>query len=178
MDLIKKLHNIIEEGDLWDGEILLKRNQFLKVAKSIDTNLYYVISGSIKISVISENNEHIIRFGYKNNFTASLDSFISEKPSDFCIQAIKETKLKFITKKTHTKLINHNTDNQLLWTSILEQMVVQQLERERDLLMFTPKERFEKVFQRSPHLFQEIPKKHIASYLRMTPETLSRLEKS
>jgi hypothetical protein len=34
------------------------------------------------------------------------------------------------------------------------------------------------VFKRSPQLFQEIPNKHIASYLRMSPETLSRLKKS
>ena len=42
---------------------------------------------------------------------------------------------------------------------------LQQIEREKDLLMTSPKERFQKVHKRSPHLFQEIPNKYIASYL-------------
>ena len=178
MNIIEKLYSKIEDENLWDGKVSLKRNEFLKAVGTIDTSLYYIVSGSVKLSVISKDKEHVIRFGYKNNFMAALDSFISGKPSDFCIQAIKKTELKFISKATHSSLINRDADNQLLWSKILEQMVVQQLEREKDILMTTPKERFQKVYERSPHLFQEIPNKYIASYLRMTPETLSRLKKS
>jgi len=178
MDVIEKLYSTIESENLWDGKVSLKRNEFLKAVGTIDTSLYYIVSGSVKMSVISKHKEHVLRFGYKDNFMAALDSFISGNPSDFCIQAIKKTELKFISKATHTTLINQNADNQLLWSKILEQMVVEQLEREKDLLMTTPQERFEKVYKRSPHLFQEIPNKYIASYLRMTPETLSRLKKS
>jgi hypothetical protein len=58
----------------------------------------------------------------------------------------------------------------------LEDLVVQQLEREKDLLINAPGERFERVLTRSPKLFQEIPNKYIANYLRMSPETLSRLK--
>ena len=52
------------------------------------------------------------------------------------------------------------------------------LEREVDLITYSPQKRFERVFERSPQLFQEIPQKYIASYLRMTPETLSRILKN
>lgn len=61
---------------------------------------------------------------------------------------------------------------------MLEDLVLQQLEREKDILTSSPKARFERVLKRSPKLFQEIPNKHIANYLRMSPETLSRLKKS
>lgn len=52
------------------------------------------------------------------------------------------------------------------------------MERERDLLIESPKERYLRVFKRNPKLFQIIPNKHIANYLRMSPETYSRLKKS
>lgn len=52
------------------------------------------------------------------------------------------------------------------------------LEREIDLLTSSPFERYNRILERSPQVFQEIPLKYIASYLRMTPETLSRLRKS
>ena len=68
--------------------------------------------------------------------------------------------------------------NIILWTQILENLVIQQMEREIDILTNSPKERYLRVLKRSPQLFQEIPNKHIANYLRMSPETLSRLKKS
>ena len=60
---------------------------------------------------------------------------------------------------------------------MLGELIYQQMERERDILTSSPLERYKRVLSRSPQLFQEIPNKHIASYLRMTPETLSRLKK-
>ncbi|MNY13906.1 hypothetical protein D3C86_1470610 [compost metagenome] len=65
-----------------------------------------------------------------------------------------------------------------LWARLMEDLVVQQMEREIDLLTTAPKTRYERVLARSPQLFQQIPNKYIASYLRMSPETLSRLKKS
>ena len=64
------------------------------------------------------------------------------------------------------------------WQQMLGELIYQQMERERDILTSSPLERYKRVLARSPQLFQEIPNKHIASYLRMTPETLSRLKKS
>lgn len=178
MNIIEELYNRIENESLWTKHIALKRDDYLKVSGTTDTNLYYIISGSLKISIINDYEEHIIRFGYKNNFITSLDSFITEKPSDFSIQAIKKTELKIIPKSIYINFINQSRENKLLWDTILEQLILQQMEREKDILTTSPKERFQRVFKRSPQLFQEIPNKYIASYLRMSPETLSRLKKS
>jgi CRP-like cAMP-binding protein len=178
MNIINELYNRIEKQKLWDKNISLRRNEFLKVSGTVETNLYYIISGSLKIFIANEYEEHIIRFGYRNNFIASLDSFITEKPSEFYIQAIKKTELKAIYKSNYLDFIDQGPENRLLWNRILEQFILQQLEREKDILTTSPKERYHRVLERSPQLFQEIPHKHIASYLRMSPETLSRLKKS
>lgn len=168
----------IDAHNLWQKKVTLKRNEYLKVAGSIDTNLYFIVSGSLRIFVINELEEHTIRFGYKNNLIASLDSFISEQASNYYIQAIKETTLKVIEKPTLKILINSSSALQENWNSALEQIIFQQLEREQDILVSSPLQRYQRVLRRSPQLFQEIPNKHIASYLRMSPETLSRLKKS
>lgn len=172
------LIEIIENNNLWEKEIEIGRNEYLKVKGSVDTNLYFIKNGSLRIYVVDEFEEHTIRFGYQNNFIVSLDSFITGKPSDFYIQAIKKTNLKIITKKTFKNLINSNPNLQNIWTNILEQLILQQLEREKDILTSSPIERYRRVLKRSPELFQEIPNKYIADYLRMTPETLSRIKKS
>jgi CRP-like cAMP-binding protein len=178
MNPIAKLIDKINNKNLWDREIELERNEYLKVKGSIDTNIYLVINGSLRIFVIDEYEEHTIRFGYKDNLIASLDSFLSEKPSDFYIQALKKTTVKVITKKNYESFIESSIENKNSWISVLENFVLQQMERERDLLTSSPVERYQRVLKRSPQLFQEIPNKYIASYLRMTPETLSRINKS
>jgi CRP-like cAMP-binding protein len=178
MDVIKELYERIEKQNLWDKNVFLKRNEYLKISGTTDTNLYYILSGSLKVFIINEGEEHIIRFGYKNNFITALDSFITEKPSDFYIQAIKKTSLKTVCKAKYLAFMARDPENKFLWDRILEQLILQQMEREKDILINSPKERYQRVLQRSPQLFQEIPNRYIASYLRMTPETLSRLKKS
>lgn len=82
-----------------------------------------------------------------------------------------------LPKINFNKYLENDPASLLLWKQILELLVYQQMEREIDLLTYSPQKRYERVLQRSPQLFQEIPSKYIASYLRMSPETLSRLKK-
>lgn len=169
------MNEIIE---LSEKTITINRNEFLKVKGSMDDTIYFVESGSLRLFVLDDKDEEqIIRFGYRQNLIVSLDSFLTGRPSDLCIQAIKKTVVKIITKKQIDQFLKIEA-NKNLWISILENLVVQQMEREIDILTNSPKERYRRVLMRSPQLFQEVPNKHIANYLRMTPETLSRLKKS
>ena len=163
--------------DLSHKTIQLERNEFLKVKGSIDTNVYFVENGSLRIFILDDYEEQTIRFGYQGNIIVSLDSFLSGKPSYLSIQALKKTTVKVISKTNFSKFIEAK-ENRDWWLNTLENLVLQQMEREVDLLTHSPKERYERVLKRSPQLFQEIPHKYIANYLRMSAETLSRLKKS
>lgn len=169
---------ITQIKDLHEKTLTIERNQFLKIKGSTDTNIYFIESGSLRIYILDDCEEQIIRFGYSNDLIVSLDSFLTEKPSDFYIQAIKKTIVKVIPKSSFMDFISQSEENKMMWTKILEDLVLQQMEREKDILTASPKERYNRVLKRSPRLFQEIPNKHIANYLRMSPETLSRLKKS
>jgi len=172
-----KILDYLSTNQLWDKKKTVARNEFIKTGGTTDTNIYFINSGSLRIFVIDEDEEHTIRFGYQKNIIVSLDSFITEKPSELYIQAIKKTELNIIKKIDFMEIINQSSEFQAIWNGILQDLILQQMERERDLLTSSPLERYKRVLARSPQLFQEIPNKHIASYLRMTPETLSRLKK-
>ena len=157
--------------------LTIDRNEFLKVKGSVDTNVYYIESGSLRVYVLDDYEEQIIRFGYKENIIVALDSFLTGKASDLYIQAIKKSVIRVISKQQMDTFLK--TDgNRVLWTTILENLILQQMEREVDILTNSPKERYQRVLKRSPLLFQEIPNRYIANYLRMSAETLSRLKKS
>lgn len=161
---------------LSEKTLTLQRNEYLSLSGTTDTNIYYVKSGSLRIFVSNDKDEdQIIRFGYANNLMVSLDSYLTGKPSVFSIQALKKTDLRVITKKQLQDYLNRD-HHSVLWNNILENLVLQQMEREIDLLTSSPEERYQRVLTRSPQLFQEIPHRYIANYLRMSAETLSRLQ--
>ncbi len=113
----------------------LKRNEFLKTSGTIDTNVSFVEEGSLRIFIEDENEERIIRFGYEGNIIVSLDSFLSGKVSDFYIQAIKASTLKAASKKDFYGFVNSNQENLKLWNSILEDLVLQQMERKKRFII-------------------------------------------
>lgn len=177
MSLLKELHHRITKENLWDKEVSLKRNELLQLPGAVDTHLYYIQSGSLKIYFVHQYEEHITRFAYKGNFIMALDSFITQKPTQFYIQALRQTHLKAVQKSNYLRFMNQTVENRKLWDNLMQMLLLHQIEREKDILISSPKKRYQRVLKRSPQLFQEIPHKHIASYLRMSPETLSRLQK-
>ncbi len=166
----------------WSGEspdlFTFQRNEYLSKAGQVEKYLYLIQEGAVRAIYISKEEEFTIRFGYKGSVIASLDSFITQKPSQFYLQAIKKTKAIKIERKTYFDFIKSNPSAQEAHLVLMNDLLYSMLEREIDLLTSSPLERYHRILERSPQVFQEIPLKHIASYLRMTPETLSRLRKS
>lgn len=156
---------------------ILNRGEHLIRTGETEKHIYLVQSGLLRVYCINAFEEHTIRFGYKGSIINSLHSYLSETPSDFSIEALKKTSVIAISK---TDLYAHLEAHNLYqaYTVVLEDLAKQQIERELDLLTNSPTERYHRVFARSPHLFLEAPAKYIASYLRMTPETLSRVRNS
>ncbi len=181
MDVLRQLLDRMDSygTPLWKPEPLqLKRNQILATPGQVHTDIYFVKSGALRIYHQTAAAENTIRFGYEGSLFAMLDSFLTGRPSVYTVQAIRACELLIMKKADFDAFINSNSTNLQLWNQILGYTIASLLERETDLLAATPRERYQRVLLRSPRLFQQIPHRHIASYLRMAPETLSRLKKS
>lgn len=155
--------------------LTLARNEYLLQPGQVEHHLYLVKSGAIRAFIISEFEEHTIRFGYTGSTISALDSYFTGKPTQMYLQAIRKTEILKVPKSQLNDLLQGHPENQQEYIQTLGNLAIQQMEREMDLLTYSPTERLKRVQQRSPKLFQEIPMKYIASYLRMTPETLSRI---
>lgn len=160
----------------WSHSAQIKRNDFLVSRGQVETNLYYVESGSMRIFYPVKEEEIVAGFAYDHNLICSYPSFIRQQPSDYAIQALTTTKLKFIKRADFYDLFKIHHDIESAWRMLEEEALVGKIEREVEMLTFTPEERYRRLMDRSPHIFQIIPRKYIASYLRMTPETLSRIK--
>jgi CRP-like cAMP-binding protein len=162
---------------LWNKHKKVKRNELIVPRGTVEQYVYFVNDGSLRILYETENQEIVVGFGYTDTLITDIPSFLTGKPSDFYIQAIKETELTGISKEDLMKMVAESPEIAIFWNSMIQQGLLGQIEREIDLLTNSPEERYQRLLKRSPHIFQIIPSRHIASYLRMTPETLSRLKK-
>lgn len=167
-----------ESGGIWENEIILQRNEMLIHTGDLNTNFFYLKEGSIRVFLETDQEEITFRFAYETNFVGALDTIIAGQPSRFNMQALKKCVLLPIQKSSFDRFLQSDSRYAQLWQELLKQVILDQGERELDLLTKHPLERYMRVLKRSPRLFQEIPHKYIASYLRMSPETLSRLKKS
>jgi CRP/FNR family transcriptional regulator, anaerobic regulatory protein len=169
---------LLSEDELWEPPITLSRNQFLVTPNDVERHAYFVTDGCLRAFYVSEHEEHTIRFGYINSIITSIPSYYTGESSLFYLQAIRKTTVRPISKKNLEAYIRVESERLEAYILLMQEIIEQQIEREIDLLTSSPLERLARVRKRSPHVFQEVPLKYIASYLRMTPETLSRILKS
>ena len=159
----------------WTVKKQVKRFDFL-IQKGIRaSHLYFITQGTLRIYHVSKETETCVGFGYPNTLICSYPSFVSNLPSDYYIQALTDTQLIGITRTDFYECIHKSWNLERHWRQMTEQALLGRIEREIDLVTYSPNERLERLLNRSPHIFQLFPHKYIASYLRMTPETLSRM---
>lgn len=167
-----------EYRHLWTRQLSVKRYEF--VAQEGDAKcpwLFYVESGAVRVTHAIDGEDVTIRFGYADSLVSALPSFLENLPVTYSIQALKASKLWAMHRNDLLAALETDSELARFWHTATVQLIREQLEREIDILTPSPAERYKRVLARSPRLFQEIPNKYIASYLRMTPETLSRLQK-
>jgi len=166
------------ESAQWSEAITYKRNQLIITAGDQASDLLYIESGAVRIYVLDGDIEQIIRFGYSGEIVTALDCFLTGKLTQLYMQSLRKTTVRKLSNQVLRKAISNDVHLNKQWMQLLESMNMQQLEREIDLLTTSPADRYQRVLDRSPRLFQEVPLRHIANYLRMTPETLSRIRNS
>lgn len=165
----------------WSGkapdQVAIPRGEYLSKEGQVENYLYLILDGAIRAVYLSKDEEFTVRFGYKGSVIASLDSFITGKPSQFYLQAIRKSTAIRLDRSSYLKFIKSSPEISEVHIELMNGLLNSMLDREIDLLTSSPLERYHRILERSPQVFQEVPLKYIASYLRMTPETLSRLRK-
>ena len=160
---------------LWGNNSTLRRNDFLIAKGQVESKLFFVGEGAMRIYYPHNDEEICVGFAHTGNLICSYPSFIKNLPSEYFIQALTQTKVIAINRADLYRLFDRFQNIERAWRMLQEEALIGKIEREVEMLTFTPEERYERLISRSPHIFQIIPRKYIASYLRMSPETLSRI---
>ena len=175
---------LAKAGQFSDAESLLLEQevQFRKIKKDelllkkgeICSSLCFVVSGSFyQYNVDSELNKNVIDLNAEGDWVINHKSFTSRKPSERTIQAFEDSSVYELSVESIHNLIAQSQ-------SFLQMGKI--LEASTSRIEFfdnnsTPDEKYQYLLNNEPILIQKFPQKIIASYLKITPETLSRVRK-
>lgn len=159
-----------ESADFKKGDFILSEGQICKY-------LYFVNSGLAKSFLLNEGKEHIRQFAAENDFLVDLGSFLPQKKSSFFIQAVEDTEALRISFGNLDTLFNSSFGFMKLGKIFADQSTVNLVRRSVSLIKDDAKQRYLDFMKERPHLINRVPLFMIASYLGITPESLSRIRR-
>ncbi len=141
----------------------------------VEKHFYIVKSGVQRLSFPHDGEDICLGFSYDGSWSGEYDSFVSRKPSRIDVLAITDSVLFGIRYDDLQRSFNELPAMARFGRLILEELLVGRTTREIEQLSLSAGQRYQRLVDRSPQLLQLVPQKDIASYLRMKPETFSRL---
>ena len=172
----------IEEKELELFLSKLERKDFPKKsdllsAGSIEKHLSFVESGVVRLFVPKIENDLTFGFVFKNDFVCAYDSFLTQLPSDYSVQAITNTSVWRIRFDDLQDVYANSSIGNFIGRKASEALFLIKIKRELALLNQTPEERYLQLFTERPNVIKQIPLKYVASYIGITPQALSRIRK-
>lgn len=151
------------------------KHHLLHEAGKVCNDMYIITSGIARVFYYKEDKDISCHFSAEQETITTIDSFIQRKKSKYNIEALEDLEVLRISHADLENLFESNPKYERFGRLFLQQIYMDLVERIDDLQLKTAQERYETLLTKKPYLFQRIASKHIASFLSITPETLSRI---
>lgn len=155
----------------------LNKNDYLIQAGNVCNYVYFINSGGLRMFYIEDGKDITRFFTFEGHFASALTSFLTREPSLENIQVLEDCELLKISYDDLQKLYLDVPAWQKLGRKILEKAYVISTRRIESLICLNATQRYLNLLETYPNLFERVPQHHIATYLGVEPETLSRIRK-
>jgi CRP-like cAMP-binding protein len=126
-------------------------------------------------SVDSSGKEHVVQFAIEEWWISDLYSFFTNEPSTFNIDALEDSELLLLEQNSYERLLQEIPAFERLFRKLFENRLIANERRINATLSDSAEERYLSFLKNYPSIAQRVPLTQIASYLGITPESLSRI---
>ena len=159
-------------------ETTIKKKKDLLVPDKVCKYIYFIKEGCLRSYFIdSKAVEHIYQIRMDNSWISDLESFFSRKPSNYYIEALEDSDLLCISYDNLELLYKQVPALERYFRILFQKAYINALERLNSTMWESAVDRYNSMLKEQPDMFQRVPLVYIASYLGITPESLSRIRK-
>jgi CRP-like cAMP-binding protein len=156
----------------------VRKKQYYLQEGDVSKYIGFLIKGAMRMySVDTKGHEHIVRFGLENWWMGDYESFNMLTPSKYNIDAVEDSELLIITYPQMQELIANVTPVAQMVKQLDRRANIATQNRIHAAISLTAEERYQHLQETYPAFNQRFPQNMIASYLGISPETLSRIRK-
>jgi CRP-like cAMP-binding protein len=157
----------------------LRKRQYFLQEGDVCKYIGFIVKGSARTFTVDEKgHEHILKLSLENWWLADFESFYLLTPSRFNIEALEDLEVLQSTNAQIEEFLKDIPAFSAMANVISQNYTIANQKRMQAAMSYTAEERYEDLISNYPQFLQRFPQNMIASYLGLSPETLSRLKKN
>ncbi|WP_312333785.1 Crp/Fnr family transcriptional regulator [Sphingobacterium sp.] len=153
-----------------------KKSLILEIGKT-EQYLSFIEKGIVRFNIPKLDYDFIFGFAFENSFVSGYDSFLTQEPSSYRLEAITDCILWRISYSDLHLIYETTQVGNFIGRKAIEDIFLKKMKREITLLEDSAKTRYLNLMQEQPELIRNIPLKYLASYIGIRPQSLSRIRK-
>lgn len=164
----KQIENILVRKDFSKGELLVTEGQ-------ISQNIVLVGKGMIRQFYYKNGKDVTEHFSYEGCIAMCIESLLKQEPTRLMMEALEDGTIYLLNHHKLMLLAEVSWEVNMFYRKVLEHSLITSQVKADSWRFETARERYNNLMQTQPEVIKRAPLSHIASYLLMTPETLSRV---
>jgi CRP-like cAMP-binding protein len=153
-----------------------KKAIILKKGK-VEKYLSFIEKGIVRFNIPKEDYDFTFSFSFENSFVSGYDSFLTQQPITYNIEAVSDCILWQISYADLHAIYDGTAIGDRIGRKVAENLYIKKMKREISLLEDSAKKRYLDLIAEQPQLIENIPLKYLASYIGIRPQSLSRIRK-
>ena len=154
------------------------KNYLLHEKGTVCEHIYLIQKGLARTFFYKDGKDITVHLASEGEVITAVDSIISLKKSRYNVELLEDSEVYSISYEALQSLLSQHPEYEKYVRLVLERMYTEGADRIEEFLFFSAKERYDNLVKTRPQLIQRVNLGHIASYLGMTQETLSRIRKA
>jgi CRP-like cAMP-binding protein len=138
-------------------------------------SVHYILSGLVRLYYHEDGREVVRGFDYEGRFVTAYESVLTGGPATFSGQAIEPTRTLAFSGEVLARMYDRHPCWDRVGRRILESQWLRQIDKDRRFRVYSPEQHYRALLARRSPLIDRVPLNQLASFLQITPETLSRI---
>ena len=152
------------------------KDDIIKEQNTTERYFYFILKGSAGVFLWKENNFVCLDFSFDNQFCSDYMSFFTNKPTPLQVMALEDSEMLRISTDNF-KIITQSPIGNMIRIIEAESAYASKQQQQIELLTKKAIERYDILLQKYPNIHNRVSQNHIASYLGITPQSLSRIRR-